>query len=467
MSTSGISSRFTIGGLATGIDTSALLEGLLAVERIPLNRLESQRSAIQTERGLVQDLNKIVLDIRNAALALDNQNTTLTGPATAEEFLSYAASSSAEDFVSASVSGDAAPGEYTVRVNTLASVGREISNAFADTTTPFGTAGDTFSIDFGGDAPIDVAIGAGGLALADLVSAINTSPENDGSVQASLLFDGASYRLIVAGTRTGAANDIAITTSLTAGANPFLDATLSTNATDASLEVLGVPVTRSTNQFSDAIQGVSLDLRRVHGPSDPTTTIAVARDDEAIADKLQELVDAVNALRDFSIGQSTTNETSKRGGPLNGSNVLRTTERVVFENLIYRDTNVDPKIFETLATIGVRSGEDGKLSIDRSVLEAKLDENPLAVRQLLAGDGTRDGIATQLARVLEPIVRIGDGMFAKRAESFDDRLEVLDLNIERLTARLALREETLIRQFSTLESSVARLQSQSSFLNGV
>lgn len=467
MSASGIASRFTIGGLATGIDTSALLEGLLAVERVPLNRLQSQRSAIQTERGLVQDLNKIVLDIRNAALALDNQNATQSGSAVAEEFLSYKAASNDETFVTASVSGEAVPGEYTVRVNSLASVGREISNSFADTTTAFGTTGDTFQVDFGGSAPIDVAIGAGGISLTDLASAINTSPENQGDVQASILFDGTTYRLIIAGTRTGAANDISVTTSLTAGANPFLDAALSTTAADASLEVLGVPITRATNQFSDAIAGVSLDLQATHAATDPSTRITVSRDDDAIADKLQKLVDAVNALRDFSIRQSTTSETSKRGGPLNGSTILRTVERSVFDSLIVRDGTTNPVSFETLANIGIRAGEDGKLSIDRGVLATKLDENPLAVRSVLGGTATREGIATQLARVLEPVVRFGDGIFAKRDDSFDDRLEVLDLNIERLTARLAVREETLIRQFSALESTVARLQSQSSFLGGL
>ena len=144
MSTPGISTRFTIGGLATGLDTSSLLEGLLAVERIPLQRLQSQRSAIEKERGLVQELNKLLLDVRNAALALDNQNSAQTGPAVSEEFLAYQAETSDDAFVTASVTGDAAPGTYTVRVGSLATVARDISNPFADVTTAFGGSGDTY-----------------------------------------------------------------------------------------------------------------------------------------------------------------------------------------------------------------------------------------------------------------------------------------------------------------------------------
>ena len=49
----GLIGRPTFGGLASGLDTNALLSGLLEIERIPLNRLQSRRSEIQTQRNLV------------------------------------------------------------------------------------------------------------------------------------------------------------------------------------------------------------------------------------------------------------------------------------------------------------------------------------------------------------------------------------------------------------------------------
>ena len=42
--TTGLIGRPTFGGLASGLDTNALLAGLLEIERIPLNRIESNRA---------------------------------------------------------------------------------------------------------------------------------------------------------------------------------------------------------------------------------------------------------------------------------------------------------------------------------------------------------------------------------------------------------------------------------------
>ena len=83
--------RTTFGGLASGLDTNALLSGLLELERIPLNRLRSQQSEIETQRGLMRQLNTKVLALRKAAQALDNRNAT----GSADSFDAYV-----EDFAS-------------------------------------------------------------------------------------------------------------------------------------------------------------------------------------------------------------------------------------------------------------------------------------------------------------------------------------------------------------------------------
>ena len=63
--------RPTFGGLATGLDTTALLDGLLAIERLPLQRIQARRDEIDTQRGLMRDLNTKLLALRTAAQAVD------------------------------------------------------------------------------------------------------------------------------------------------------------------------------------------------------------------------------------------------------------------------------------------------------------------------------------------------------------------------------------------------------------
>ena len=98
----GLIGRPTFGGLASGLDTNALLSGLLEVERIPLTRLQSRRSEIQTQRNLMRELNTKLVALRDAAKALDNRNDTGSANSTTEEFLRYSGSSSNEDVVTVS-----------------------------------------------------------------------------------------------------------------------------------------------------------------------------------------------------------------------------------------------------------------------------------------------------------------------------------------------------------------------------
>ena len=65
------------------------------------------------------------------------------------------------------------------------------------------------------------------------------------------------------------------------------DDALQVSATDAQLEVLGVPITRESNTIEDAIPGVSLTLR---GTSTNPVQVQVERDDESIAAKFQTFV---------------------------------------------------------------------------------------------------------------------------------------------------------------------------------
>jgi len=455
--------RITFGGLSTGIDTAALVEGLLAVERASLGRIESQRSDVETKQGLFRDLNTLLLDVRNAALSLDNLNATQTGASLDEEFLAYQATSANEGVVVASSTGtgNPTPGTYAVTVSSLAAVGRDISTSFADPAALMGGAGDTFSVGFGnGTGSIDVTLDPAGISLDGLRDAINSSPDNDGSVRAEVLFDGTSYRLIVSGTQAGSASDIAVSTTLSGGA--FVDAALSSDATDATLNVFGVDITRSTNSISDAIAGVTLDL-----VAPGTSSVTVARDDSEIVDRVQTLIDAVNAVRSFSDGQSAVDENTQRGGPLSGDPLLRRIGLQVSSLLARSFDFGSPDAVDSLSLIGVRTGDDGLLSLDQGVLSSKLDSDPLGVRRLFSGDGTTSGVAVEISQYLEPIVRSGDGALAVRDDSYDDQIAVLSDSITRFEQRLAQREQTLLLRFSAMETAVARLQAQSSFLAGL
>ena len=454
-------------GLSTGINTSALIDSLIALERKPLVLIQDRQAGLEREQGLFQELNTHLLALRDAALAIDNQNPLLTGPTLEEEFLAYKASSSNESIVTATVEGSASPGSVQVQVDALAQVARRFSDGFADATTAIATSGQTLSIDFGGTQPIDITIGAGGASLTDLRDLINSAPNNAGEIRADIFFDGSEHRLIVAGTAPGAANDITLTTDIDGAGgpgSPFLDPTVTQQAaSDARIQLLGLAVTRPSNTLTDVIPGVTLELHAVHG-AEPPTTIDVARDDAAVEKKLQDLVDAYNTVREFTNAQSVFNADTGTAGPLSGDFTLRLIQQRI-PSLLSDQFTFSGNPFTSLGELGLRFDRDGLLSLDRVVLQSALDTDALAVRQLLAGDGTTDGIATRLARDLEPIIRTGDGTLASRGDGLQRQIDSLQETVDRFERRLVQREELLVRRFAAMETLVSRLQAQGGFFS--
>ncbi len=453
-----------VGGLASGLDTNALIDAMIKFERRPLDLIQQQKADVELQQSLFRDLNTKLLALREAASAIDNRTSGLTGASFDEELLAFTASSSDESILEVTATGSASPGSFDVHVEQLATVGRRFSAAFASATDVVFSAGETLSIDYGGASAIDLSVGAGGATLHDLRDAINADANNGGNVRADVLFDGTEYRLVVSGTRTGAANDISVSGTVTGpGGGAFIDTNLDQVAQDAVFEVLGLTMTRESNEVSDALPGLTLRLRGTHTNPDETLQIQVSRDDEGTTEGFQTLVDAYNDVLDFLDAQSSFNESTKAAGPLSGDSTLRTVEqtiqRVVVDRYLFAGNPLG-----SLAEIGVRFDDDGRLQLDREALTEALDANPFAVRQVIGGDDVTDGVATALARALDPITESGTGMIAVRDDGFDDRIAGLDRQIERLELRLEKREDLLLLQFTQLESAMAALQTQSSSL---
>lgn len=450
-------SRPTFGGLASGLDTGALIEALLEVERVPLRRMEARRGELEKRQELYRDLNTKLSALGDAARAIDNQTGTLSGASFDEELLRFQATSSDDAVLTADAASGASPGDLDVEVVALAQSARHVSTGFAARSDVVGTGSDTLTIDFGGT---QIALN-GGVSLDSLRDQINAHADNDGSVRAEILFDGTDYRLVISGTETGVENDVTVTTTLTGpGGEPFIAS--SQAAADSQVNIFGVTVTRSGNEVADAVPGVTLNLKGTTAPGE-TVTVSVTRDDDAIAEPLQELVDAYNEVREFLLEQSAVDPEKKRSGPLSGEGVLRLVEQRLSRTLgdIY---SFSGNPFSTLSEVGIRFESDGKLELDRTKLDEALQQDAGAVRELLAGDGVSDGAALALARSIQGLTRSPNGVIALRIDGIDDRIGDLDDRIVRFEDQLASREETLVRRFSRLEQLVSSLQSQSSFL---
>lgn len=511
-------SRPTFSGLATGLDTSALVENLLQLEREPLNRLESRRNDVADQQDLMRDLNTKLLALRDAARDIDNRSLLGTNSAGTEEFLTYKSESSDEDVVTAKASNGATPGALEVSVQQIATSGRQFSTTFATADTALISAGSTLRIDLNdGDAtavpPVDpttvfdFTVGPDGITLAALKNQINTDVANENKITAEIVqVSDDEFRLVVTAREPGQESDFAIT-----GDALTLDPTLARAATNAEFTVSGLALSRGSNTITDVLPGITFELNSISEIEnqteidlDPTiapiyrnATIDVAVDNDEIATTIESFISKYNDVMSFINKQQKVDEATKRNGPLGNDSTLRTIKSRLLDSIGRRfEFSAAPNHpFQSLGTIGLDFEDGGKLTLDKEKLTEALDRDTLAVRRLFSGavevdangepvqvprlddngdpiagplvDSFEAGLASGLASLLKPIVRVGDGLLAIRDRGFEDRLQGFDDSIDRFSRRLAKRQETLVAQFTRLEQIVASFNSQSSFLTSL
>lgn len=284
----------TISGLGSGLDTNALIDNLLSVQRQPLTALQTRQTAVNQATTLVSSFSSKLSALATAARALD----------TTAEFNATAATSSDTASVTASTVGGAVVGGYDIQVTRLAREQRTQSNTFASNTTALGLSG-AINLTVGAGSPVTVNV-TNTDTLSDIASKISSTGAR---VNASVIYDGSTWRMQVRGLDTGAANAIAITEDpairtglgLSVGGNTYQ------TAQDAQFTVNNVTMTRATNQVSDAAPGLSFNLLRT---TTSAVRVTVANDPAALKTKVQAFITAYNDV--VSAGHSATGYGSQR-----------------------------------------------------------------------------------------------------------------------------------------------------------
>lgn len=447
-----------IGGLASGLDTNAIISQLMAIERQPRVKLDQKASLITARQSALEDFQSRLRAVE--AAAQDLRSVSLWSPS------QTVASSDATRVAAAMVSGSGAGvGGYQVDVSQLANAAQR-TYAFVSP-----ASAGTITID-GHDTAI-----AAGASIDDLVSAINS--DASATVYAAATDSGT---LVLSSRTTGDTGAGFIALTDTSGALTE-DATKAKQGQDALFTVDGVAGSASTNDVTNAIAGVRLTLKGVTTTSGPVTVTvgAPSVDAQAVKDKLRAFVDVYNSTVDAIRAKlderavanpQTTAEMQK--GMLNGDTTL---EGILSQmrQAIYTPIAGLPAGMSSLADLGVSTGSasatisrdalEGKLTIDDAKLDDALATNPSGVQDLLEGPSNVGG----WARAFEAIVHDADttdGTLDVRITGADSELKSLQQQMADMDARLALREQTLRAQFTAMETALSQSQTQSSWLQG-
>lgn len=456
------------GGLASGLDTNAIIEAILAVEGRTMRQLEARKGDEQKKLTLLGTFQGLVEKLQDKARDLQ----------TAGNFFAHKLAVGEEGIANFTLSGAAEAGAHTLEVLSLAAADRY---AFAGVADPAATGlgAGTVAFTYNGTA-YSVGVLAGSDSLNSIAAAINTAAGDD--VTASVINAGTtsapSWQLVLAGDDTGA--DFAIT-GLTSSVAGLTGATQVSIASNASVKIDGLAVQRSSNLFSDVLPGVSFSVLRQNAGTPLSFTVEL--DPEGMRTKLEEFVDAYNEVIEFVNDQNTFTLEDGPGSLLFGENALDSVRSVLRRAVLEADRTLvtaDTEGYSTLGLIGIDLQADGTLKIDEDELDEKLSANLDLFSDFFRradDEGTltvdERGIFVKLEDMLKDLIddstaldgetRI-DGLFDARRASIGRQIRDFDKQIESQERRLDSLEQTLVAKFAALEQLLSGLQSQSAFL---
>lgn len=425
-----------IDGLASGLDTTSLINSLMALEAAPQNLIRSKAAAVQSRISALQGLNSAVADLAaKAAKLADPKGLEL-----------YAASISSAK-VTTTLGAGAKPGSVDLIVSQLAqtqvSVTQNLTAWPESTLTIVGQDGKTTTV-----TPTSTS-------LDDVVTAVNQS--GAGIVASKVSVGGGEFRLQFTSAKTGGDGGFTI-----AETNPSVGLTKVQTAQDAQIKLwtgtaAEVTLSSSSNTFSELLPGVSATVSEV---STTATRITIARDNAQISKAASDLVSNVNGvLAQISTKTAVVSSTNAAGAPITSGGVFTgdSTIRTVSAALLAAASQ--PVEGKSPSELGISVTKSGTMEFDATKFGDALAKDPT---------GTMASVATIAGRVAAAAKQASDptaGLLSTKIKGQQSTAKDYAAQIEGWDARLETRRATLHRTYSALEVALSGMKAQSAWLS--
>ncbi len=457
-------------GIGSGLDVEDIITQLVALEKKPLEGLQTKAEKIDTRISSYAEIKSLVSNLEDAAskLALDSGWNTLS------------VKSSKESAVSASVSGIASATSFSVGVQKLAQAQSTVSTSIAAGAS---IGSGTLTLELGSwnagvftagtSAAVNVTVGAND-TLAQVAAKINDS---GAGVVATVLSDASGERLMlrskdtgaVAGFRVTAADDdgvnndsaglsrlafdLAAPTAYGMGANAYQA------GQDAEATVNGITVTSASNQLKDVVPGLTISLNEVTTADALVTT---SLDKTAMTKNIQDFVDAYNAVNTYLAESTKYDDETKTAGVLQGDSTtvgLRNSLRSVLTG------GVDSGVFKTLSDIGITLGRDGNLTVDGSKLSNSLDKLDDVKKLFIQrnDDGTSTGLAAKMKSYTSSLLSF-DGLLNSKADALGRESDRNQDQQDKVNKRAELAETRLRKTYSALDAKMGSLTALATYM---
>ncbi len=302
----------------------------------------------------------------------------------------------------------------------------------------------------------------------ELAQAVETAMENASSangfaVNYSVAFNSATQRLEIAQDGTLTALKMEWDNALSKAA-PKLGfdtteqiITPKASSLNAALTVDGIDYQRESNtRVSDIVSGISLTFSSVG-----SSTFSISQDTSGITKEIKELISTLNELaKEIDANDDYNEETNEWGTLAKTPSIRSAKERLL--NLMGSELNVEGNV-NSFYDLGFQVARDGTISLDETVLNAKVTSSFGDIETFLLGTDEITGMADQVNDLIKEFTK-AQGLIQSESAAVDSRIQQINEDITLKTEQLDKRYDTMSAQFTALDQYMRQMQSQQNFI---
>jgi len=491
-------SPIRITGLTSGLDTESVVKSLMEVEQLKVNRVIREKTSLEWKNDAERDVNSLIFDFKSENLSALNADSNVGASSFFNNFTVTNLNSA--NFASITPRTGAATGSVTIDSVSLLATAASVSSISTLAT------GELLSRSVAlGDFSLSIPLTFGGVNNDEISFKINDvsftfkstdslqtmlNKINASTAGVSIQYSELTGKLNLTSKTTGSDSAVKIENvtgnSFGAGSAFGIADGIYQNGQDAILSINGTQVVRSSNQFT--IDNITYNL---YGTSNSAASFSLSRNVDATVEKIKTFISAYNKLvktltdkvneqsdRDYypltdaekeamSESEAERWEQKAKTGLMGDDQQLKSL-LTKLRSLFYA-TNADSTL--RLSDIGLRTGsymDGGQITIDENDLREALVQDPDQISRIFTASSTltdpaakyeESGFAQRLITVLGNY----SATFSETAAT--QQVSKLAQRIKDLHEALSDKEDAYYQKFSAMETALARLQSQSSYLS--
>jgi flagellar hook-associated protein 2 len=443
---------------ASGGQLNQALKAIVEAERQPIQQLEARKGREEQKMKLFQEFKGRFANFDRTLAELSDFN----------RFKEYKVDlGDGADHLAVTIDKEKVqPGSHEIEIVSLAKRSSVISKGFEDPNAAVFGVGYVVTYNGKGEKE-EIYVESKNSSLNGIANAINR--KRDSSVKASVIKDDSNpdnpWRLIISSKKDGLDDEVKFPQFYFLDGRKDLRISKNNEAGNAVLKIDGFEIETSGNKITDFLPGLNLDLKQAK--EGQSFTISISEDTEKIAGKLKGMVDQVNGILDFINKQNSVDANTDTSKSFAGDTSLQSIEYRL-RNLIHEGfpvwdnpDNPDKPRMVFLNQLGVTFEKNGQMSYSDEKFRKALGDDFNGVSEAITGEY---GFARQIRSVVTNYTRPGNGLLATRESSLRNRISRIDRDIETKERLVQRKTDSLVQQFSRLQSTMQSMQSQQQYL---